>query len=63
MGQPEAYIQLTPESISADFTVTDESMRKFLQRFLDSFADWIGKVTGIVPEPGQPEGAEPELVA
>jgi chromate reductase len=65
MGQPEAYIQLTPESIAADHKVTDETMRKFLQRFLDSFRDWIEKVTGIVPEPGQPgeeETAAPALV-
>jgi chromate reductase len=61
MGQPEAYIQLTPESIAADHSVTDETMRKFLQRFLDSFRDWIEKVTDIVPEPGQP--GEEEVVA
>jgi chromate reductase len=57
MGQPEAYIQVTPGLIADDFTVTDESVRKFLQTYLAAFADWIGKVAGLVPEPGQPDGA------
>ena len=43
--------------ISDDLTITDESVRGFLRKFLDAFADWIGKVAGIVPEPGQPDGA------
>lgn len=57
MGQPEAYIQVTPGLIADDLTITDESVRGFLRKFLDAFADWIGKVAGIVPEPGQPDGA------
>ncbi len=56
MGQPEAYIQLAADSIDARHTVTDEAMRKFLEAWLAAFADWIGKVAHIVPEPGQPEG-------
>jgi chromate reductase len=60
MGQPEAYIQLPAETVDADHNVTDESMRGFLEKWLDAFGDWIGKVAGIVPEPGQPEG---ELIA
>ena len=56
MGQPEAYIQLADDTIAADHTVADESMRTFLEKWLTSFADWIGKVAGIVPEPGQPAG-------
>ncbi len=55
MGQPEAYITVTPGLFDADFNVTDEAVRKFLETFLASFADWIGKVTGIIPEPGQPD--------
>ena len=62
MGQPEAYIQLAADSIDADNTVVDQAMRAFLDTWLAAFADWIGKVAGIVPEPGQPEG-EPAMAA
>ena len=55
MGQPEAYITVTPGLIDANFDVTDETVRKFLVGFLAAFADWIGKVTGIMPEDGQPD--------
>ena len=58
MGQPEAYIQLAENSIDARHNVTDEAMRAFLEKWLAAFTDWIGKVAGIVPEPGQPEGEE-----
>ncbi len=54
MGEPEAYIQVTPTLFADDFTVTDEGTRKFLQKYLQSFADWITKVSGVVPEEGQP---------
>ncbi|CAN5277286.1 NADPH-dependent FMN reductase [soil metagenome] len=54
MGQPETYVTVAPGLIAADFTVTDEAIRKILQKFLNSFADWIGKVSDIVPEEGQP---------
>jgi chromate reductase len=55
MGQPEAYLTIAPTTIDADHNVTDESMKKFLDGFLAAFVDWIGKVAGIVPEPGQPD--------
>jgi chromate reductase len=55
MGQPEAYITLGPATIDANHNVTDEAVRKFLAGFVGSFRDWIGKVAGIVPEPGQPD--------
>jgi chromate reductase len=57
MGQPEAYVQVTPGLIDADFNVTDDSVEKFLAGFVAAFADWIGKISGIVPEPGQPDVA------
>ena len=63
MGQPEAYIQLPENAIDARHTVTDESIRAFLEKWLAAFTDWIGKVAGIVPEPGQPEGAEAQDAA
>lgn len=56
MGQPEAYIQLTPGLIDDDLNITDDNTRRFLKGFLRSFADWITKVTGLVPEFGQPDG-------
>ncbi len=55
MGQPEAYVTLAPATIDKDHNVTDESVRKFLAGFVSAFRDWIGKVAGIVPEPGQPD--------
>jgi chromate reductase len=58
MGQPEAYLTLAADTIDANNNVTDESVRKFLQGFIGAFTDWIGKVAGIVPEPGQPDVAE-----
>lgn len=57
MGQPEAYIQLAADTIDADHAVVDEAVRAFLEKWLAAFTDWIGKVAGLVPEPGQPEGA------
>jgi chromate reductase len=57
MGEPEAYVQVTPTLIADDFTVTDEGTRKFLQKFLQSFAEWIHRLTGIMPGGmDQPDG-------
>ncbi|MEJ0013927.1 MAG: NAD(P)H-dependent oxidoreductase [Bauldia sp.] len=55
MGQPEAYITVTPGLIDVNFDVTDEAVRVFLVKFLAAFADWIGKIAGIVMEEGQPD--------
>lgn len=54
MGEPEAYVQVTPELIADDFTVTNEGTRKFLQTFLNAFADWIERVSGVMPDAVQP---------
>ncbi|WP_199261734.1 NADPH-dependent FMN reductase [Paracoccus binzhouensis] len=43
MSAPEAYIQWKPEAYAADGSVTDETTAKFLQGFIDAFADWIEK--------------------
>jgi chromate reductase len=56
MGEPEAYVQVTPELIEDDFTVTNEGTRKFLQSFLGAFADWIERVSGVMPDAEQPGG-------
>ncbi|KGJ06176.1 NAD(P)H-dependent FMN reductase [Paracoccus halophilus] len=43
MTRPEAYIQFKPEAYAADGSVTDDSIRKFLTEFMDSFVTWIDK--------------------
>ena len=40
----ETYIQFKPEMIDAEAAVTDENVRKFLQAFIDQFADFAGKL-------------------
>jgi chromate reductase len=42
----EAYIQFKPELIDTDHNVTDESVRGFLQAFIDKFAAFAGKLSG-----------------
>ncbi|WJS85644.1 NAD(P)H-dependent oxidoreductase [Paracoccus sp. TOH] len=41
MSAPEAYVQWKPEAYAANGTITDETTAKFLQGFVDAFADWI----------------------
>lgn len=43
MGQPEAFIQYTPERFADDGTVTDETTREFLRDWLASYRAWIGR--------------------
>ena len=40
----EAYIQFKPDLIDVDSSVADESVRKFLQAYIDSFAKFAGKL-------------------
>jgi chromate reductase len=40
----EAYIQFKPELIAADFSVPDENARKFLQAYVDGFANFAGRL-------------------
>jgi len=40
----EAYIQFKPDLIDAGGNVTDESVRKFLQAFVDNFANFAGRL-------------------
>lgn len=46
MGQPEAYITFTPGLVDEDGSVTDESVRQFLQLYIDRFAVWVGRFAG-----------------
>lgn len=41
MGQPEAYIAFKPGLVDDQHNVTDESVRKFLQAYVDAFAAWV----------------------
>jgi chromate reductase len=43
MGQPELYLTYKEGLIDEAYNVTDESTRKFLQRYVDRFAEWIDK--------------------
>jgi chromate reductase len=44
MGQPEGYISFKQGLIDANGTVTDESTRKFLQGYVDSFSAWVERL-------------------
>lgn len=41
MGQPEVYFQFKPGLIDAQFEVTDDQSRGFLENFVDKYVDWI----------------------
>ena len=41
LGQPEAFIQFKDGLIAEGGEVTDENRRKFLQNWIDRFAEWV----------------------
>jgi len=41
MGQPEGYIQFKQGLVDDQHNVTDESVRKFLQSYVDAFTAWV----------------------
>jgi len=43
LGQPEVFIQYTPERFADDGTVIDESTREFLNGWLMTFRRWIDR--------------------
>lgn len=43
MGQPEGYIQFKQGLVDDQHTITDESVRKFLQSYVDAFAAWVDR--------------------
>ena len=43
MGQPEVYLQFKDGLIDYDGNVNDDSMKKFLQGFVNKFVEWIEK--------------------
>jgi chromate reductase len=46
MQSPEGYIHFKPDLISDDGSVTVESTKEFLQKFMQAFADHIGRCSG-----------------
>ena len=45
MGQPEVYFHYRPELFADDGSVTDESTKAFLQRYIDRFVLWIERTS------------------
>ena len=41
MGQPEGYITYKKDMVDDQGHVTDESVRKFLQTYMDTFTAWV----------------------
>ena len=41
MGQPEGYITYKKDLVDDNGHVTDESVRKFLQTYIDAFTAWV----------------------
>ena len=41
MGQPEGYLQFKQGLVDEQHNVTDESVRKFLQTYVDAFTAWV----------------------
>ncbi|NDF11961.1 MAG: NAD(P)H-dependent oxidoreductase [Proteobacteria bacterium] len=43
MGQPEMYLHFTDGLIDGEGNITNDNTKKFLQKFVDSFANWIAQ--------------------
>jgi len=41
LGQPEVYLVYKEGLIDNDYNITNENTKTFLQKFLDSFSDWV----------------------
>jgi chromate reductase len=46
MQSPEGYIHFKPDLIADDGTVTVDSTKEFLQKFMQAFVDHIGRCSG-----------------
>jgi chromate reductase, NAD(P)H dehydrogenase (quinone) len=49
MNAIEAYLQFTPDLITEDGEVTNESTRDFLQNYINEFRSFIGRVYKAIP--------------
>lgn len=52
MNAPEAYIQFTPNLITDDGEVTNESTRDFLRNYMNEFHAYINRVYTVLPRNG-----------
>jgi chromate reductase, NAD(P)H dehydrogenase (quinone) len=43
LGQPEVYIRVSDDLITRDGDVTNDGTRKFLQSFMDIYANWVAR--------------------
>ena len=41
MGQPEAFIEYTPQRFADDGSIVDDETRAFLQQWIDTFEAWV----------------------
>lgn len=46
LGQPEAFIEYTPQRFGRDGSIQDDSTREFLQTWMDTFIGWVGRFKG-----------------
>ncbi|CAG9167556.1 2-hydroxy-1,4-benzoquinone reductase [Cupriavidus laharis] len=46
MGQPEFYLQFTPDLISMDGQVHNEGTQAFLRQFMQAYAGWVRRLCG-----------------
>ena len=44
MGHPEFYLAWKPEAIAADGSVSDDTLRPFLETFIDAFAQHVARL-------------------
>jgi len=47
MQQPEAYLGAADKLFDANGKLTSDDTRKFLQQFMQAFADWIASNTKV----------------
>ncbi|MGQ7793988.1 NADPH-dependent FMN reductase [Faunimonas sp. B44] len=45
MGQPEVYLAYKPELFDEENNVVDQTLKEFLTKWIDRFADWIDMAT------------------
>lgn len=46
LGQPEMYVQYTPERFADDGSIVDAETRELFDDWLNAFRDWVGRVAG-----------------
>ena len=50
MTSPEAYIQVTPDLIDDDRSVTDSETEEFLRTFMRKFLEYTARVLTVIPQ-------------